>query len=459
MTRRLVLSYLVVTIIVLAVLEIPLGIVYQQREQDRLVADVERDATVMAGLYEDVLETGTDADPALADEYTATTGARVVIVDAYGISVVDTDPAIAVDRDFSTRTEFAAALVGSRASGTRHSTTLATDLLYVAVPVASGGDVWGAVRITLDAHEVDERVQRFWLGLVGMALVVLAAMTGIGFAIARSVTRPIRRLQQAAGRFSRGDLTAIAPNDSAPLELRELQLALNTMAGRLEDMLLQQRSFVADASHQLRTPLTAIRLRLENLHSSLEVPGLRAEVDASLIEVTRVAVLVDDLLHLARAERHPDPVATDLGSAAHERIETWTAVAEQADVGLRFTGPTGDVWVRCVPGGIEQVLDNLLDNSITASPAGGTITVSVASGSGSHQLEVRDEGPGLSDEQKERAFDRFWRGRTDQSGSGLGLAIVRSIVEVSGGEVSLRDGAAGGLTVSIALPATGPSGS
>ena len=121
MTRRLVLSYLAITVVVLLLLELPLAIVYQQREFDRLTADVERDATVMATIYEDVLQDDLDPDPTPANEYAASTGARVVVVDLDGISIVDSsrEP----DRDFSTRPEIAAALEGERSSGTRRSDT------------------------------------------------------------------------------------------------------------------------------------------------------------------------------------------------------------------------------------------------------------------------------------------------------------------------------------------------
>jgi hypothetical protein len=126
-TRRLLLSYLTITLIVLLLLEIPLGLFYAQRERERLAADVEHDATVIATLYEDDLEVGAPLDPTPADTYEDRTGARVVVVDADGIARVDTGGD--VPRDFSTRPEIAAALEGERAAGTRRSDTLGTDLL------------------------------------------------------------------------------------------------------------------------------------------------------------------------------------------------------------------------------------------------------------------------------------------------------------------------------------------
>ena len=135
MTRRLLLSYLSITLFVLAVLEIPLAISYSERERDRIEANAGQDANVLASFYEDALEQGEAPDPAPADSYEDRTGARVVVVDTDGISIVDTDQA--TGRDFSTRPEIAEALGGGRTSGARRSDTLETDLLYVAVPVAS----------------------------------------------------------------------------------------------------------------------------------------------------------------------------------------------------------------------------------------------------------------------------------------------------------------------------------
>ena len=190
MNRRLIYSYLTITLIVLLTLEIPLALFYGQREEERFTADVERDAVVLASVYEDALDQGDPLDPTEADDYAQRTNARVVLVDVNGISLVDS--AAEPSRDFALRPEVATALDGVRSVGTRHSDTLGTDLLYVAVPVASGGTVHGAFHVTIDPHEVTERVQQFWLRLLAIAVVVLVAVATISRTIARSVTRPLR---------------------------------------------------------------------------------------------------------------------------------------------------------------------------------------------------------------------------------------------------------------------------
>lgn len=454
MTRRLILSYLIVTVFVLLILEIPLGLFFQQREQDRLTADAERDATVLASIYEDALEKDTIPDPVPAADYSRETTARVVIVDDQGISLVDTEAA--TDRDFSTRPEFKVALEGKRATGIRHSDTLNGDLLYVAVPVASGGIVHGAVRITLDTHEVTERVRRFWIGLAGVAVVVLVAVAAVGKTLASSVTRPIRHLQTTAARFAGGNLTQTVPDPTSPPELISLEEAMNTMAHRLDRLLEQQRQFVSDSSHQLRTPLTALRLRLENLQSAIDDPTQVEELDLAVDEITRLSELVTNLLHLAKADQAQEAAPFDLTRLTKDRADTWTAIADEANLTIETVLPDHEVWVSSVPGGVEQILDNLLDNAMSASPSGATITATISEGSDRHELSVSDTGPGLDDANKRRATERFWRADPSTPGTGLGLAIIKSLVDASHGELTLADNSPTGLVVTVAFEAAGP---
>jgi signal transduction histidine kinase len=454
-TKRLLLSYLTITFIVLLLLQVPLGIFYAQRERERVEADVEHDANVIATLYEDDLEDDLPLDPTSAEIYADRTGARVVVVDAAGISRVDT--AGGGDRDFSTRPEIATALEGTGTSGTRPSDTLGTDLLFVAVPVASGGTVHGALRITIDTSDVTQRIRSFWLGLVAIAAVVLVAVAVIGWVIARSVTRPVRELTETASRFASGDLSVRPSVSVGPPEIQELDASMTAMARRLDAVLTTQRAFVADASHQLRTPLTALRLRLENLQSRLpsesdeQVSPLDHEVERAIDETSRLTELVTNLLQLARADEKPATASGDLRTLVRDRVDTWTAVAEER--GVTLVGPDGDndvpIMVRAVPGAIEQILDNVLDNAVRASPHGAVVTVGVDEGPDVVVLSVEDHGPGLNDADKAEAMRRFWRGDITTPGTGLGLAIVDALATASGGAATLSDTDDGGLTVTI----------
>jgi len=448
MSRRLLLGYLSLTALVLVVLEVPLAITYARNERSSLSSKVERDAVAVASVADDVLEQSRPRiEPlrAFVEDYAARTGGRVVIVNDRGVALVDTEPPQAGTRSFASRPEIRAALSGRVASGVRTSQLLGTDLLYVAVPVASNGRVTGAVRITYPTSAVDERVRRYRLILLGIAVVVLAAATAVGLALARFVSRPLGDVQRAAAAAAAGDLAARAREDEGPPEVRALAAEFNDMVGKLDGLLRAQREFVADASHQLRTPLTALRLRLENLEHDLGTAGQR-ELGAALAEVQRLSRLVTGLLVLARADEGPgSPEEVDLTDIVRSRVDAWVPYAEELHIVL-VARVDGAAPARATRERLDQVLDNLIENALEHSPTGATVTVS-ASGS---ELHVVDEGPGLSDAERERAFDRFWRGGPGD-GSGLGLAIVRRLVEADGGRVTLLRATGGGIDAVVVL--------
>jgi signal transduction histidine kinase len=450
--RRLLATYLTITAFVLAVVVVPLGLVFADREHDRLVFDIERDAQAVASLVEDALEAG--AAPSIEDvlaDY-ADTGGRIVVVDGEGVSVADSDQPAGVRRDFSTRPEIAAALDGRRSVGTRDSETAGTGLLYVAVPVASGGAVHGAVRVTYATSAVDARVTSMWLRLGALTAVVLLAVALVGMVLARSVTRPVRRLQGAARQLAGGDLAArVDAGDGAP-ELRALADTFNLMGDRLAELLASQRRFVADASHQLRTPLTALRLRLETLEPDVP-PGSEPKLQAALAETDRLARLVESLLVLARSDAATLEIGVvDLQAVAAERAASWRHLAGERGVEVTVDAP-GPTPVGAPPGALEQILDNLLSNALDVAPPGTTVAVRIVDADPWIELHVTDRGPGMPPEVREHAFERFWRapGATGK-GFGLGLAIVDQLARSCGGEARLDPGAGGhGLDAVVRL--------
>ena len=454
MSRRLLISYLALAIVVLALLEIPLGISYARNERHDLSTNVERDAVALASLAEDALEQRASAPPAvarLARRYQRDTGGRVVVVDAQGRALVDSESQ-GVGADFSSRPEIAAALDGTVATGTRHSNTLGTDLLYVAVPAASGGIVHGAVRITYPTSEVDERVRRYWLVLAAIAAVVLAVAVALAGGFARWIVRPLSRVEEAAGEVAAGNLNVRVPATGPP-ELRRLAGSFNEMVVQLGSLLHSQEQFVADASHQLRTPLTALRLRLENL--ARDGDGRReGEFEGALEELERLSALVDGLLTLARADRAAStPAELDVASGLGERVEAWSALAEEQQVRL-VARVEGRLHALATPGRLEQVLDNLLANALEVAPTGSDIELTAARSGPWVEIRIRDRGPGMSSEEIAHAFDRFWRGGADEAGFGLGLAIVQRLVHADGGEIELRPREGGGLEAILRLRAS-----
>jgi signal transduction histidine kinase len=452
-SRRFLLSYLGLVVVVLAALEVPLGVQNARTARGNLEIKVERDATTLASLSEVAVRRPThaalEAVAAIAYRYRTETGGRVVIVNRHGFALIDTNPRAPGAETFASRPEIATALGGHLAAGTRTSKTLHKRLLYVAVPVSAGGRVEGAARITYPTSAVDSRIRRYWLVLAAIAGIVLAVAALAGVRLATFVVRPLRRLEGAAEAVGRGDLSARAPQNEGPPEVQSLAAVFNDTVARLEQLLRSQQEFVADASHQLRTPLTALRLRLENLTRDVEPPG-RAELAGALGEVERLAGLVDGLFALARADAGAAPAdRVELSQLVRNQLEAWNALAEEH--GLRLVEDAdGAPAARASEERLRQVLDNLLENAVEASPPGGKITVEARTAPPWLELRIRDEGPGLPAVERQRAFDRFWRGRAGD-GSGLGLAIARRLVEVDGGTIELAAAQPHGLEAIVRL--------
>jgi signal transduction histidine kinase len=459
MSRRLLLSYLLLATFVLAVLEIPLGLSYARNERQDLTRKLERDAAALATLSEDALAGRRGIDrktlAGIARRYQRETGGRVVITNAGGLALVDTDPPRPGKRSFASRPEVARALGNEIATGTRRSATLDEELLYAAVPVMSGGKVRGAVRVSYPTSAIAARVTRFWLLLAAIAVVVLAAAALLGRRLAQSIARPIRDVERAAASAGHGDLEVRAPTDAGPPEVRSLARSFNDTVEKLDELIRAREEFAADAAHQLRTPLAALCLRLENLERDVSSRG-REDLDRALVEVERLSHLVDGLLALARSDsRSAAPETVEVSEVVDERLDAWSPLVTEQDVFL-VADVEDELPARATPGRLEQVLDNLLANALEASPPRSWITVSAVRAGGWVELHVVDEGPGMSAQERARAFDRLWQGGSGKGTSGLGLAIVQRLVTSDGGQVELLPAQDGGIDAVVRLPAVAP---
>jgi signal transduction histidine kinase len=452
--RRLLISYLSITCFVLLALALPLGLSFGQGQQHQLTSRVQDEAFALALRAEQPLSTG--ATPTLdpfVHRLAARTGDGFVVVGADGVvleAAGRNEPAVGAD------TGGVADLDAARRgrSITARRGTRSGDVLAVTVPVLSGGETVGAVRVSSSLAVVDQAVTRNWLLLAGLAGLIALIVLMVSTLLARSISRPLAELDAGAARLGDGDLSVRVEVPDDPPELRRLAASFNATAARLESLLASQRSFVADASHQLRSPLAALRLRLENVEAD-GADHHPEDLEGALAEVRRLTALVDSLLVLTRAEDAPAPtVAVPLSPLVEARLDTWHAVAEEKHVELDAEVAAGAV--RSEPGRLEQVLDNLLSNALEAAPRGTVVRVATRPVGARIELAVRDAGPGMSAEQRARAFDRFWRApsaRRHDGGFGLGLSIVRRLVVADGGEVRLEDAPEGGLAVVVSLPA------
>lgn len=424
MIRQLIVSYVLLVAVALAAFTVPVAFTLTAQLRGDTEESVRREARTMALL--------------LADGDTASRAALTRMSEAYA---AETPGTVAV-------------LPASAAEG-KTTARWGDGALKVTVPaVADDGRTVGAVQVTYPTSDLTARLWRIWGFRAFLAVGVLAVAAGLGAIVARRLTRPLRQLNEMASRFGDGDLTARSPVTGPP-ETQQLARTLNSGAERLDVLVDSQRMFVADASHQLRTPLTALRLSLDNIADGADDFFVREDVEQATAEVVRMSRLVNGLLVLARAEAKVSAAeALPLRELVEERLSVWRPAAEERGVTIALEGEAGGrPAVLASPGHLEQVLDNVLSNALEVSPDGTTITVRVSVGADSVELAVLDQGPGMSDAEKSRAFDRFWRGQglTGRSGSGLGLAIVKQLVTDDGGTVTLRDAPGGGLCVAVSL--------
>ena len=455
---RLVLAAAYLLTAVVLALEIPLALSVERRADADFRSAVLGRAAVLAARVADLVPRAED-DAAARRQIRAIAGAtarggeRIVVVDSAGRTIADTAAEAVPGTPYATpdRPEFAAALAGEIDSRRRRSETLDEELLLVTVPVVDRNRVAGAVRVSASRSEVTGRVRESWFRLAAIGLAVIAGGLALAWILATSLARPVRRLAAAADRLGRGDLEARAAA-SGPRELRALASSFNRMAAALTASLEAQREFIANASHQLRTPLTGLKLRLEALRGA---EGASADdVAKAEAELDRLSALVDDLLELASAagSEAPEPAAVDLAAAAEAAADRWRAAAERDGKRL-VVAPDGPAVAWASEADVAHVLDNLIENAVRYCPPGTAISLAARADARRAVLVVADDGPGIPAEDRSQVFERFYRGtngRRTGPGTGLGLAIVSELVTRWGGEVRLREGP--GTSVETAFP-------
>ncbi len=378
---------------------------------------------------------------------------RVVIVDRGGGVLADSEGAAARGSAYATpqRPELQAALRGRRVQTERASDTLAEEILASAEPVYREGRVVGAVRLTQSVSAVNARVNRTLLGILAVGLAVLLVALVVAFLLARGIALPITRLDDVAQRVAAGDLEARASVQGSR-EQRSLASSFNAMTERLGRTVRAQKEFAADASHQLRTPLTGLRLRLEEARAAGDRDALEHELDAGLREVDRIAQTVDELLVLSRTgERDAPGELLDLAEAARAAGRRWTPTAAAHGLALHVDTvvPTRPVW--CARADLDRALDAVIENAILYGAGGQHVTIRA----GGNAIEVLDEGAGLAAGEEQALFKRFQRGSAGASapdGTGLGLAIARELMRCWDGDAELSNRAGAGARAALTLP-------
>lgn len=463
MRLRIIAALVGLVLAILVVFGIPLRSFVVSVERDRLLKILERDAFILAGHAKETLDIRPgQIVPSLQphiDEHSDRTDARVVVVDANGTAIATNDASLEIGSNFLNRPEIASALTGEPAVGNRKSETLGEDLVFVAVPVFVGNDVVGAVRFSSPESLINEEIQNQTIGIAIAALLTVAVAVAIAIPVALGIAQPIRRLTRQTERLSEGDFASQADEQHGPTEVRELSRAFNSMSTRLGALIDSQRQFASSVSHQLRTPLTALRLRIDQAQDAVTSdPQRTAEaLEASQAEIQRLQEMVDQLLTLSRLEGKSLQIrALNVNEIVRARAEMWQSLAEEKEVSLLLQLndiPQGSF----VEGGLEQVIDNFIDNALTAAPVRSTIVLITRVFDDKVVVEVQDEGNGLTEEELQNVFERFWRSAQTANlpGTGLGLAIVRQLALSSDAKVSLRNRTDGktGIIASVEMRA------
>ena len=445
---RLVWSISYILLAVIVALAIPLAIRLSRRGTQELASDTLITAQTM-GAYvgaenidrPNALEGIADAAPPEIE--------RVVVTDLDGTVAYDSaGTSLGVNFANGLRPEIDAALAGDPVAEVRYSATEGHDNMYAAAPIIDERIV-GAIRLTRNAQEVSDAARRTWIGLTLVGAAGLLAGVVLAFGLASSLSRPLQQLAEAAHDLGEGDLSVRVGDIGGSLEVHEVAGSFDEMAERLERTVSAQREFVANASHQLRTPLTGMRLRIESAMETTTDPDLQRQLRAAEAEVDRLSLIVDRLLVMARHIEEGAATRVDLGEAATQAVARWEERAGLVHSTLSVSGSGGAA--HADPTDVDQILDNLLDNAMAY--AAGPIDVSNGSTDRQAWLCVRDHGPGIAPEDRARVTERFYRGASAPAGgSGLGLAIARELAEKWGGTLAIDPAEGGGTAITASFP-------
>ncbi|MBT2553312.1 HAMP domain-containing sensor histidine kinase [Arthrobacter sp. ISL-5] len=334
----------------------------------------------------------------------------------------------------------------------------------------SASQVLGEAVLEVNVEAARQKLRERWL-VVGLAASALGTVLLLGAArVTRWVLRPVHRLNSAVTELETTGRTSHLPEDGPP-ELRQLSRSFTTMARTVSESIDSQRQLIADTSHQLRNPVGALRLRIDLLQLELQTAREQAAAAGVLTELERVEEILDGVLKLAAAEHRAfeDSARSALGPASggnkalidpypvlQEEVERAGPAAQRAGASILLEGPPAPpVQLACNAAELAQMVGELLNNAIKYAP-GAHISVAVREHSGAVTIEVSDDGPGLSAEERAAATTRFWRSPRNREirGNGLGMTIVDKLAGANGGRLLLAEQSPHGLIACLEFPST-----
>lgn len=463
MRTRLLPLLIILMAAVLLALGMPLAVSLAAAQQQKVVLDRIDDTAYFAAIAQFV----TDATPQGSPDERRTLGRelesyyevyniRVGVFQPSGYPMANAPATWFLPETGEARDAFKESLLSRRSHDPKQVWPWQRKRLVIASPVIRDGDVVAVVVTDSPTGEMRSRILRGWLVIGAGEIAAMLLAVGAALRLTGWVLRPVRVLDATTHDIATGRLKSRVAVASGPPELRRLARSFNEMADNVEDVLEQQRAFVADASHQLRNPLSALLLRIELL--AFELPEGNEEIASVQAEGKRLAQVLDDLLDLALAEHtEADLRLTDIGALAADRVAAWSPTAEAKGVRLVGDCPPTTAWAD--PVALSSALDAVIDNAVKFTPEGESVEVTVASNGRTSTVVVTDHGPGLTDEELVRIGDRFWRSGRHQNikGSGLGLSITRALLAAGGGSLSYDHHEPHGLRATVTVPRSAPT--
>lgn len=460
--------YFIVSLVLVAALVWRSGSQIASAIEEEIEHELEIEAFIIAGTlgkdFEDMYEYGQAPGRLLAlmQQLGEGTESRISFYDRSLNLVFSTDPRVQPHQTEMT-TEIAAALANSEQHAIRYDPWTQEERLFAAAPVFGEEHLLGVVQISIPWRRVQTRILAEWTTLLFTGGVAILLNTLLSLFLARSIVRPLRELTQAARDLAGGRLDRRVPVRGRD-EVGTLAVAFNEMAARLQEMIERERLFIANASHELRSPLTSIQLRAEMLREETLPPERRRRYIEELHhEAQRLHRLAERLLNLSRLNMRPETEAlhpVDAVAVARHVVDAFSLRAARKGVTLTLDVPEEPLWILATPEGLQEILMNLVDNALKHTPSGGRVSVRVQAVNGQVQVQVADTGEGIPEADIPHIFEPFYRvdkaRSRRQGGSGLGLSIVKRLVDLYGGRIEVQSTLGQGTQFTLIFPATSP---
>ncbi|MDL1897146.1 HAMP domain-containing protein [Anaerolineae bacterium CFX7] len=383
---------------------------------------------------------------------------RITVVDEKLRVLASSDARVQAGRE-DNHPEFVAARAGFEQPDIRRDEFANEERIFVAAPIRGQDDDLAFAQLSMSTRPIQSVLRQMWLGLLGAGALILVLTTVVSWWLARGIARPVQTLTNASEAIARGAL-ARRVTPQGPDEIERLGRAFNRMTDQLQELIVREQEFAANAAHELRSPLTSLRLRLELLQDAARAdPQMAAryvvQMERELVNLQR---MVDQLLALATLEQSgcAARAALDLAPLLYELADEISPLVQAAQVQWRVDVPIHLPPVYANAEQLRMAVRNLLDNALKYTPANGLVTLHATTQTDCVVIEVSDTGSGIPSDALPHIFERFYRTADTRAnrvrGSGLGLALTRSLVEANGGEICARSKLEEGSTFTLRLP-------